>query len=373
VTRRPAGGAAAVLATLAQIALAGCGDAVSPAPPSSVRLAAAWHSLVPGDSVLAAASALDAAGRPVAAAVTWESSNPLAATVDAAGWVRGVATGTSVVTARVGALAASADVVVAPPVLVGAGDIARCASTGDEATAALLDTLPGIVFTAGDDAYPSGTPADFADCYHPSWGRHRGRTRPSPGNHDYLTAGAAGYFGYFGAQAGEAGVGYYSWDFAGWHLVSLNSNVSMAAGSPQEAWLRADLAAHPAACTLAYWHHPRFSSGQHGGSTAPAPLWQALFDAGADVVVVGHDHTYERFAPQTPTGTADAAMGIRQFVVGTGGAGHYAFLTVEPNSEVRDNTSFGVLVLALRPDGYDWRFVPVAGDAFADAGSGACH
>ena len=260
-----------------------------------------------------------------------------------------------------------------PPVLVGAGDIADCSYDDDEATAKLLDSIPGVVFTAGDNAYGNGTARQYARCYAPTWGRHKARTHPSPGNHDYDTPGGAGYYGYFGAAAGPRGLGYYSYEVAGWHIISLNSNIAMRAGSPQERWFRADLAAHPVRCTLAYWHHPRFSSGEHGSSTATQPLWQALYDAHADVVINGHDHTYERFAPQTPTGGLDSTRGIREFVVGTGGAEFYNFPTIRAHSEVRQNTTHGVIKLTLRADGYDWKFVPVAGGSFRDAGSGKCH
>jgi hypothetical protein len=185
----------------------------------------------------------------------------------------------------------------ADPILVAVGDIASCSSDGDEATAALLDGLSGTIATLGDHAYRSGTPQEFADCYDPSWGRHKDRTRPAPGNHDYETSGAAGYFDYFGAAAGEPGKGYYSYDLGTWHIVVLNSNCSQVGGcgegTPQEQWLREDLAAHPATCTLAYWHHPLFSSGtEHGGNESMQPVWQALYDAGADVVLAGHEHNY---------------------------------------------------------------------------------
>lgn len=259
-----------------------------------------------------------------------------------------------------------------PAVLVGAGDIASCRHDDDEATAKLLDSIPGTVFTAGDNVY-SGSPTRFADCYAPTWGRHKARTRPSPGNHDYRTLRGAQYYAYFGAAAGDSGRGYYSYELGGWHIISLNSNALMIAGSPQEQWLRADLAAHPAKCTLAYWHHPRFSSGEHGSSRAPEPLWNALYEANADVVINGHDHTYERFAPQTPRGVRDTARGIREFVVGLGGAGFYEFSIVRANSEVRHNRTHGVIKLTLHPDGYDWEFVPVAGRRFRDSGSGKCH
>jgi len=259
-------------------------------------------------------------------------------------------------------------------VLVGAGDIASCGSDGDEATAAILDGIEGIVFTTGDNAYPDGTAADFANCYAPSWGRHKARTRPSPGNHDYHTTDGAGYFGYFGAAAGAAGAGYYSYDVGAWHVVSLNSNIDMDAGSPQEQWLRADLAATGKRCTLAYWHHPRFSSGSsHGSSTRSHGVWVALYEHGAEIVLAGHEHLYERFGLQTPDGAADPARGIREFVVGTGGDGHYPFGPPIGNSEVRETGTFGVLKLTLRDEGYEWEFVPEAGKTFHDAGAGTCH
>jgi hypothetical protein len=260
-------------------------------------------------------------------------------------------------------------------VLVGAGDIAGCGSSGDEQTAALLDGIEGTVFTTGDNAYPDGSATDFANCYDPSWGRHKSRTRPAPGNHDYHTSSGAGYYAYFGTNAGDPGVGYYSYDVGEWHIISLNSNVSMSAGSAQEQWLRADLAASTKACTLAYWHHPRFSSGsKHGSSASSQPLWQALYDAGADIVLAGHEHNYERFAPQTPTGTADPSRGIREFVVGTGGESHYDDGSTRlSNSEVFNGTTYGVLKLTLGPGTYSWEFVPVAGQSFTDNGSGTCH
>lgn len=259
-------------------------------------------------------------------------------------------------------------------VFVGAGDIADCSSSGDEATATLLDNIAGTVFTLGDNAYSDGTDANFSQCYEPSWGRHKARTRPTPGNHDYHTSGASGYYAYYGASAGPAGQGFYSYDLGDWHIVSLNSNVSMSSGSAQETWLRADLAATTRPCTLAYWHHARFSSSSnHGNQGQTEPLWDALYDAGAEIVVSGHDHTYERFAPQTPTGAADPVRGIREFVVGTGGTGHYGFGTPEPNSESRNNDTFGVLKLTLGPGTYAWEFIPVAGMTFTDSGSGSCH
>src|SRR5262245_2996558 len=214
-------------------------------------------------------------------------------------------------------------------ILAAAGDIATCMSDGDEATAQLLDRLDGIVVTLGDHAYEAGTPIEFAACYDPSWGRHKARTRPTPGNHDYLTPGASGYFEYFGAPAGDPRRGYYSYDLGAWRVIALNSNCDeiggCGAGSPQERWLREELAANPRRCTLAYWHHPRFSSGPHGSDPGYDAFWRALYERGTEIVLVGHDHTYERFAPQRPDGTRDPARGIRQFVVGTGGGSHHGF------------------------------------------------
>ena len=259
-------------------------------------------------------------------------------------------------------------------VLVGAGDIGDCESPGDEQTAALLDGIAGTVFTAGDNAYGDGATVDFARCYDPNWGRFKARTRPSPGNHDYHTSDAGPYYRYFGAQAGEPGRGYYSYDLGAWHVISLNSNVRMRAGSEQERWLRADLAATRARCVLAYWHSPRFSSSNgHGNDRSTTPLWQALYDFGAEIVIGGHDHDYERFAPQTPDGRPDPERGVREFVVGTGGAEHYGFDAAQPNSEVRNGDTWGVLKLTLLPESYRWKFVPVAGGTFSDSGSGRCH
>ena len=259
------------------------------------------------------------------------------------------------------------------PVLVGACDIAHCSSNGDEATASLLDGIEGTVFTTGDNVYRDGSAAEFANCYDPTWGRHKARTFPSAGNHDYHTPDAAGYFDYFGSSAGEPGKGYYSYDLGEWHIIVLNSNIPVKAGSEQEQWLRADLAAHPAVCTLAYWHHPRFSSGTvHGSSTSMQPLWQALYDNGADVVLAGHEHNYERFAPQDPSGIPDPARGIREFVVGSGGRSHYVFGTPIANSEVRNQDTYGVLKLTLHPTSYSWEFVPEPGKTFTDSGNAPC-
>jgi hypothetical protein len=262
--------------------------------------------------------------------------------------------------------------------MLAAGDIASCASDGDEQTAALLDTLPGTVLTLGDTVYDDGSADQFARCYAPSWGRFRDRTYPAPGNHDYQTADASGYFGFFGPGAGQRGKGWYSFDLGRWHLVALNSNCDAVGGcqpgSEQERWLRSDLAAHRARCTLAFWHHPRFSSGTtHGSDAAVGGLWTALYQAGGDVVLVGHEHNYERFAPLDPLGEVDPARGMRQFVVGTGGRSHYPFGSPLPGSEARNSDSFGLLELQLRPTSYTWRFLPAQGGSFQDAGVGSCH
>lgn len=267
------------------------------------------------------------------------------------------------------------------PILVGAGDIGSCDSNNDEATAALLDGVVAsnenvTVFTTGDHAYPNGRQAEFVNCYGPTWGRHKPRTRPSAGNHDYNTADAAGYYGYFGAAAGDAGAGYYDYTLGQWHVIALNGNCWAVGGcggsSPQVQWLRSVLAGSSAQCTVAYWHQPRFSSGPHGSDQAYQPFWEALYEAGADLVLAGHDHVYERFAPQTPTGQADSSFGLRQFTIGTGGRSLYAFRTVRPNSEFRNNANYGILELTLRNGAYDWRMIRV-GDVVVDSGTGNCH
>jgi hypothetical protein len=268
-------------------------------------------------------------------------------------------------------------------ILIAAGDIADCGTRADSATAALVRDIPGTIATLGDHAYESGTKQDFADCYDPTWGAERNRTRPAPGNHEYETRGAKGYFDYFGGAAGDRGKGYYSYDLGAWHIIVLNSDCDEIGGcgtdSPQGRWLRRDLAAHPATCILAYWHHPLFSSGrEHGGDEAMKPAWEALYDARAEVVLSAHEHNYERFAPQDPDGKHDRKRGIRQFVVGTGGASHYGFGRPLTTSEVRESGTFGVLVLTLHSTGYHWVFVPVESrfdlrGPFTDSGSRDCH
>jgi hypothetical protein len=263
-------------------------------------------------------------------------------------------------------------------VLVGAGDIGVCGDTDDEATAALLDHIPGVVFTAGDNVYDSGSTKDFSSCFEPSWGKHRNRIRPAAGNHDYHTHGASGYFAYFGAAAGDPAKGYYSYNLGAWHVVVLNSNCDdidgCGADSDQARWLRADLAATPTRCTLAYWHHPYFTSGKnHKPAQSMRPLVETLYEGGVDVVVAGHNHNYERFASQTPGNVRDDSNGIRAFVVGTGGAGLYGFNDPEPNSEVRNDDTHGVIKFTLNPASYSWQFLPVAGETFTDTGTDPCH
>lgn len=259
-----------------------------------------------------------------------------------------------------------------PEVLVGAGDIADCRRGRGEATAKLLDGIAGVVFTAGDNAYKNGTAREFTECYGSSWGRHLRRTRPAPGNHDYGTPQAAPYFRYFGANAGPPGRGYYSYNLGTWHIVSLNSNPDAASWRAQEEWLRDDLKANAASCVLAYWHHPRFNSGKtYGNQLHTSGLFRILYQQGASLLISGHEHIYERFAPQNPDGKADA-KGVRQFIAGTGGAPLYKIAAVKPNSEVRDTTSHGVLKLTLHASKYDWEFIPVDGQMFRDRGSGGC-
>jgi hypothetical protein len=266
-------------------------------------------------------------------------------------------------------------------VLVGTGDIASCSGVGDEATAKLLDDIPGTVFTTGDNAYPDGSAEDFRECYDPSWGRFKNRTKPAPGNHEYYTKEAEGYFDYFGKAAGDPDKGYYSYDLGAWHLIALNSNTceeglgGCGASSPQVRWLKADLSANDdKRCTLAYFHHPRFSSGEvHGNTPEVKPFWGVLYEAGADVILSGHEHNYERFAPQDPDGKADPKRGIREFVVGTGGANHYHILDPLPNSEVHNDNTYGVLKLTLHPKSYEWRFLPAASGEFTDSDEDQCH
>ena len=264
-----------------------------------------------------------------------------------------------------------------------AGDIARCVHpdpkwSGAAATAAIVGAglaadPQARALALGDLTYPRGALAEFTNCYGPTWGKFKDRTLPAPGNHEYATPKAAGYFGYFGAIAGR---GYYRVQLGEWQLYSLDSNLAPAAHRAQVAWLREELARHPARCTLAYWHHPLYSSGMKGNDARMKDAWQALYDAGAELVLSGHDHLYERFAPQDGDGRRDDARGIRQFVAGTGGAFPTPFLLARPNSEARDSNHMGVLKLVLKDDGYDWEFLAASnGDPGwrPDRGSARCH
>jgi hypothetical protein len=288
----------------------------------------------------------------------------------------------------------------ADPVIAAAGDIA-CDPSNSKFNGgigvpdnchqlAVSNLIAGNGYSAvlalGDNQYYCGGLAAFQNSYQLSWGRFKAITHPAVGNHEYLTsggtgcdatnAGAAGYFNYFGSAAGQFGQGYYSFDVGSWHLIALNSNCGDAGGcsasTPQGKFLAADLAAHANQCTLAYWHIPLFSSGGRASSNSKS-LFTQLYNKNADVVLTGHDHIYERFAPQDPNGVLDAAHGIREFVVGTGGANHTSLTTIAANSEVQNAATFGVLKLTLHPGSYDWRFIPEAGSSFTDSGSASCH
>jgi len=268
-----------------------------------------------------------------------------------------------------------------PSVVVAAGDIAECKNEEDTATARLVEDVDGTVLTLGDNAYPLGTSEQFADCYGPTWGRFKGRTKPAIGNHEYYTEGADGYFGYFGEAAGDPDKGYYSYDLGDWHVVALNSNCEEIGGcgedAPQVRWLESDLRDNEdQACTLAYFHHPLFTSGEYRpGTPKVKSLWETLHAAGADVVLSAHDHNYQRFAPQDPDGRADPRRGIRQFVVGTGGAEENYAMEEPPigNTEAYNDDTDGVLKLTLRATSYNWDFLPVEGSGFSDSGSDGCH
>lgn len=271
----------------------------------------------------------------------------------------------------------NSELLVQENVLVGAGDIADCKSEGDEKTAKLLDKISGTVFTAGDNAYPNGSQKDFLNCFEPSWGKHKGRIYPSLGNHDYQTDSAKGYFSYFGKAAGQLEKGYYSYNLGNWHIAVLNSNCEAAGGcqkdSPQEKWLKEDLSKNSQKCALAYMHHPLFSSGLHGSQDSVRPLWQTLYENGVETVIAGHDHIYERFSPQNPQGDKDEKLGIREFVVGTGGASLYKIFNPIQNSEISNDETWGVLKLILKEKSYIWEFIPVEGKTFKDSGEDFCH
>jgi acid phosphatase type 7 len=258
-------------------------------------------------------------------------------------------------------------------ILVGAGDISICGQKGDDQTADLLANIPGTIFSVGDNSNESGTAYEYLNCFGPSWGQFLDRLYPVPGNHDYVTDNASPYFDYFSGGPLTRGKGYYSYDLGSWHVIALNSVIDISTDSLQVAWVREDLASHKNLCTLAYWHHPRWTSGESGNDGRMAAIWQILYAHGVDVVVNGNEHMYERFAPLDPDGKMDLTHGIREFVVGTGGASHYRFGIIQANSQVRENSTFGVLKFDLLTNGYDWEFIPVEGMDFTDTGSDACH
>jgi len=283
-------------------------------------------------------------------------------------------------------------------VIAAAGDIACDPNDpsvgGDVSTEcqqrATSDLLVGAGFASvlalGDNQYACGGYNAYLQSYDPTWGRVKSITRPVPGNHEYQSSGgtdcdptgnASGYFSYFGDAAGIPNQGYYSSDIGQWHLIALNSNCSAVGGcgygSPQETWLRADLQSHTNPCTLAYWHHPRFTSGFVGDDSEVSAFWQDLQTAGVDVVLNGHAHGYERFAPQDGGENYDPVQGIREFVIGTGGDDFHAFAISKRLSETRQDNTFGVLTLTLHSTSYDWRFLPVTGQSFTDSGSSSCH
>jgi hypothetical protein len=381
-----------LIALLAVAAIA-CKESPTGIDPSSADLSPSLARGAPGAKIksvsVSPASATVQAGSTVqltatskptqAPSFTWSSSNNSVATVTQSGLVTGVAAGTATITATAGGKSGSSLITVsAPPppgeTIVGAGDISDCNNNNDEATAKLLDATPGTVVLMGDNAYENGTATEYNNCYDPTWGRHKARTKPSAGNHEYNTAGATGYYGYFGSAAGDPAEGYYSYDLGDWHVVVLNSNIARDATSAQIAWLRADLTANTKSCTLAYWHHPRYSSGSgHGNNTSVQPFWDVLYEFNADVILNGHDHDYERFAPQNAAGALDNVRGIREFVVGTGGRALYALGTLKANSEVFNASTYGVIRMTLSAGSYSWQFMPVAGQTFTDSGTSSCH
>ncbi len=268
-------------------------------------------------------------------------------------------------------------------VVYAAGDIAACknlppeisnaAKTADIISADRATHEIAVVLTLGDNTYPIGLLNEFTGCYDPTWGKFKERTYPSPGNHDYRTPYAAGYYAYFGKAAGPERRGYYSFSIGSWHVISLNSSLRPDEHQTQLDWLKADLAQSRTHCTLAYWHHPMFSSGSHGGDSRMVEAWKILYAANAELVLASHDHHYERFAPQDAEGRRDEQRGLRQFVVGTGGAKLTPLGFQQAHSEVRDNSTYGVLRLVLKEAGYEWDFLPVEKNGFTDRGMALCH
>lgn len=363
------------VAALAASALA-CRNATDANSVAHLAMDPPWTAIVLGDTVsgdtTVRARFVSARGDTVRSdSVSWSSSNLSVAAIDASGLVRALHTGSVTIQGAVGADTARQTITVTDPVLVGAGDIGTCSSDHDEATAVLVDSIAGVVFTAGDDDYSDATPVPaYGVCFDSTWGRFKVRLRPSPGEDDRRNGTLDDYFAYFGAVA-HPPLGYYSYDLGAWHIVMLN--VTPTADATQVNWLRNDLATHANLCTLAIAHRPRFSSGNTHSSGAQAPIFQALYDYGAEILLSGNDHDYERFAPQAPDQTPDP-QGVVQFVVGTGGKSHGRInLPLELNSVAQNDDSYGVLRLVLHPSSYEWKFIPVAGRTFTDAGSGNCY
>ncbi len=309
-----------------------------------------------------------------------DSAVPDSGAIDANGVIDSGAADASIDAADAAVVDASEGGVQASVVIAAAGDISDDVLANQQKTSDLIFGKGyDAVLLLGDNQYEAGSLADYKKYYEPTWGRFKSITYPAPGNHEYGTSNATGYYSYFGTQAGAATKGYYSFDLGSWHVVAINTNdgcsaVGCSASSAQVTWLKDDLQKNAKKCTLAFWHHPRFNSGaSHGNFTGAQALWDTLYAAGADVVLNGHEHVYERFDPQDPSGVADSQKGIRQFTVGTGGRAFYAFGTTKANSVVRRSDTYGILKMTLKADSYDWAFVPIAGSTFTDTGSGTCH
>jgi hypothetical protein len=355
----------------------GCADTGGPTAGARVVLSPPWTSIVVGDTVsenyTVRARLVTPGGDTLQGnAVDWSSSNPAVFGVDAAGVVRSVGVGTATLHASAGGVIAEQVITVTPPVLVGTGDIGSCLSVRDDDTGRLLDSIAGVVFTVGDNDYSDATPTPaYGVCFPASWARHLPRTRPAPGEDDLRNGTLDDYYDFFGAASAPP-LGYYSYDLGTWHVVVMNTTPT--ADSPQLLWLEQDLAAHPALCTVVITHRPRFSSGNTGSSMAQASIFETLHEAGVELLLSGNDHDYERFAPQTPDQTPDPTGGVVQFVIGTGGKSHGTInLPLEANSVVQNDDTYGVLRLVLHPGRYEWRFIPIPGRTFTDAGSASCH
>ena len=353
-----------------------CADTAAPVAGGRVALSPPWTSIVVNDTVSGSTTVqarfITESGDTVpAGAVTWSSSNTAVFRVDAAGVVRSVAPGAATLQGSFDGVEAEQSITVTPPVFVGTGDIGSCLAIRDDETGRMLDSLAGVVFTVGDNDYSDATPAPaYGVCYPSSWARHLPRTRPAPGEDDVRNGTLSDYYGFFGAVAAPPR-GYYSYDLGTWHIVVLNTTPT--ADTTQLRWLEDDLADHPALCTLAITHRPRFSSGNTGSAPVQGAVFQRLYDAGVEILLSGNDHDYERFAPQAPDQTPDPD-GVVQFVVGTGGKSHGTInVPLEANSVAQNDDTYGVLRLVLRPGSYDWRFIPTPDRTFSDAGSRTCH